>query len=139
MCIRCAGSAPIAPGTPITKSNWMGSVISSMLRKCMASSSIPISKISISGTIPYCRKRRANVSTSSRLFINTPSPKFTVPVVSVAISGLHSMLWRRSSALIQTAPPVETWVMTSQCARMPSSTSRKSCASCVALPSASRT
>ncbi len=42
-----------------------------------------------------------------KLFSNTSSPKFTVPQVSVAISGRRTSGALRSAGVIPIAPPVE--------------------------------
>ena len=73
-------------------------------------------------------------------FWNTSSPKLQVPQSSVAISGISSVGWRRSSGVMPTAPPVEGIRITpGQAARMASITTRKRSRSWVGVPSSQRT
>jgi hypothetical protein len=73
-----------------------------------------------------------------KLFSNTSSPKFTVPHVSVAISGRSASTDARSSGVMPIAPPVENWTMRSLSARISSYAALKRSTSCVFVPSSLR-
>ena len=78
------------------------------------------------------------LSSFSGAFLPVRSPKFTLPQVSVAISGRSASGAVRSAGVIPIAPPVENWTIRSLAPRIASYAWRKRSTSCVFDPSSLR-
>src|SRR5215207_10940683 len=130
----------IPPGTPITRSQWTcppygRPYLSSSLARLAR---CPRSKISYSGTISRSCIRWCSSTMNSQRFMKTSVPKLTVPIVQDAMSGSASRTRSRCSSGSVTAPPEESWTMSSVSARSAATVSRSRPRSSVGLAASSR-
>ncbi len=97
-----------------------------------------MSKISYSGTIRRSRIRLCSSTMNSHRFMNTSSPKLTVPIVQEAESGIASSTRSRSASGSVTAPPVDSWTTRFVSDRNAATVSLSRCRSSVGFASAPR-